>query len=245
MMKINCIAVDDEPLALGLLKAYIQQTPFLNLIGWYSNGGEALHYVKTQKVDLIFLDIKMPKLNGIDLAKILHQNQQQNTRIIFTTAHDRFAIESYRVDAVDYLLKPFGYQDFLRGANKALSYFEQQKVIQSNENESDSIFVRVGHQHVRINCQEILYLEGLKDYVMIHLMGPLKPVMTLATLKSLEARLPPANFMRVQRSYIVALDKVRAVSKTNLWIAEKEINIGEHYKIGVQQYYSSRFDPSD
>jgi len=241
-MKLNCIAVDDEPLPLGLIKSFIQQTPFLNLIGWYSNGGEALHYLKTQRVDVMFLDIKMPKLNGIDLAKILYQNDQQHsTRVIFTTAHDRFAIESYRVDALDYLLKPFGYTDFLRSANKALLYYEQRRIHQSPEKDEETIFVRVGHQHVRIACDEILYIEGLKDYVIIHLIVPSKPVITLATLKSLEQKLSSINFIRVQRSYIVALDKIRAVSKTSLWIADKEISVGENYKAVVQETFSRLF----
>jgi len=241
-MKINCIVVDDEPLALGLIKSFIQQIPFLNLIGWYSSGGEALHYLRMQQVDLIFLDIKMPKLNGIDLAKILHHSEQGSPRVIFTTAHDRFAIESYKVDALDYLLKPFGFNDFLRAANKAMLYYELKKLNQGPAQDDTDIFVRVGHQLVRIPCQEILYIEGLKDYVMIHLSGEAKPVITLATLKSLQTKLPLNKFMRIQRSYIVALDKVRAVSKTSIWIAEKEINVGEQYKAAVLEIFNKQFE---
>jgi len=241
-MKMNCIVVDDEPLALGLIKSFIQQTPFLNLIGWYSSGGEALHYLKMQQVDLIFLDIRMPKLNGIDLAKILHHSERDSPRIIFTTAHDRFAIESYKVDALDYLLKPFGFNDFLRAANKAVAYYELKKLNQSPPQDDTDIFVRVGHQLVRIPCQEILYIEGLKDYVMIHLVGEGKPVITLATLKSLQIKLPLNKFMRIQRSYIVALDKVRAASRTSIWIAEREITVGEQYKAAVQAIFNKQFE---
>jgi len=244
-MKIKCIAVDDEPLALGMIKTFIQKTPFLNLIGWYSSAGEALHYLKTQRVDIIFLDIKMPKLNGIDLAKILLENNQQDSpRVVFTTAHDRFAIESYRVDALDYLLKPFGYDEFLRASKKALAYYEQKKMNQQSSQEGLNLFVRVGHQLVRIPCHDIIYIEGLKDYVKIYLTGSSKPVITLATLKSLEEKLPLNYFMRVQRSYIVALDKIRAVTKTSLWISEVEINVGEQYKAAVQEIFNKRFDNS-
>lgn len=186
---------------------------------------------------------KMPKLNGIDVAKILHHNDLQDSpRVVFTTAHDRFAIESYRVDALDYLIKPFGYNEFQRAANKALAFYEQKKLMQKPGQDDENLFVRVGHQLVRIPYHEIIYIEGLKDYVKIHLVGSSKPVITLATLKSLEEKLPLNYFMRIQRSYIVALDKIRAVSKTSLWISEVEINVGEQYKAAVQEIFNKRFD---
>ena len=208
-MTLNCIAVDDEPLALGLVSKFIEQTPFLNLVGKYSGAVEALKAIHAQKIDLIFLDIQMPDLNGIELARVLDKGPDK-PRIIFTTAYNQFALEGYKVDALDYLLKPFNYEEFLRAAQKALNYAEvlnkpavQQIVVNETEHADDNyLFLKVEYQLVRIALDDILYIEGLKDYVKVHLKGLEKATLSLTSLKALEEKLPSKRFMRVHRSFI-------------------------------------------
>ncbi|PTQ98194.1 LytTR family two component transcriptional regulator [Mucilaginibacter yixingensis] len=238
-MKLNCIAIDDEPLALGLISTFISQTPFLNLAGTYSSAVKAMEALGSQEIQLIFLDIQMPNLNGIELARLLHQtNQPKQPRIIFTTAYNQFAVDSYRVDALDYLLKPFDYEDFLRAANKALTYYSQRGQQPAELPQADYIFVRVEYQLVRIALDDILYVEGLKDYLKIHLASTGKAILTLMTMKSLEEKLPSQRFMRVQRSFIVALDKISAITKHTIRVGETEITIGEQYKPALQEFLS-------
>lgn len=236
-MNLNCIAIDDEPLALGLISTFIGQTPFLNLVATYSSAVKAMEALRTEQIHLIFLDIQMPNLNGIELARLLHQpNQPDQPKIVFTTAYNQFAVDSYRVDALDYLLKPFDYEDFLRAANKASAYYEQRQ--QQITAPPDFIFVRVEYQLVRIALDDILYVEGLKDYLKIHLASSTKAVLTLMTMKLLEEKLPSQRFMRVQRSFIVALDKISAITKHAIRVGETEITIGEQYKPALQEFLS-------
>jgi DNA-binding LytR/AlgR family response regulator len=237
-MIINCIAVDDEPLALGLVCAFIEQTPFLNLIGRYSSAVEALVGLQDQKVDLIFLDIQMPNLNGMELARVLDSRGANKPRIIFTTAYNQFAIEGYRVDALDYLLKPFNYEEFLHASNKALSYFEL--VNRSNSaatttaaepaEEEEYLFLKIEYQLVRIALNEIMYIEGLKDYVKIYLQDKEKPLLSLTSLKALEEKLPSKRFMRVHRSFIVSLNKINSITRNALQIGKVNITVGDQYK---------------
>ncbi|MDB5149596.1 MAG: response regulator [Mucilaginibacter sp.] len=236
-MIINCIAVDDEPLALGLVCAFIEQTPFLKLVGRYSSAVEALVGLQDQKVDLIFLDIQMPNLNGMELARVLDSRGANKPRIIFTTAYNQFAIEGYRVDALDYLLKPFNYEEFLHASNKALSYFEL--VNRSNNTtgtvpepveEEEYLFLKIEYQLVRIALNEILYIEGLKDYVKIYLQDKEKPLLSLTSLKALEEKLPSKRFMRVHRSFIVSLNKINSITRNALQIGKVNITVGDQYK---------------
>jgi DNA-binding LytR/AlgR family response regulator len=237
-MIINCIAVDDEPLALGLVCAFIEQTPFLNLTGRYSSAVEALVGLQDQKVDLIFLDIQMPNLNGMELARVLDSRGANKPRIIFTTAYNQFAIEGYRVDALDYLLKPFNYEEFLHASNKALSYFEL--VNRSNSaaattvaepaEEEEYLFLKIEYQLVRIALNEIMYIEGLKDYVKIYLQDKEKPLLSLTSLKALEEKLPSKRFMRVHRSFIVSLNKINSITRNALQIGKVNIAVGDQYK---------------
>jgi len=234
-MKLNCIAIDDEPLALELVCTFIRQTLFLSLSGAYGSATAAMEALKMQDVDLVFLDIHMPKLNGMDIARFLNQNND-GIRIIFTTAYKQFAFDSYKVDALDYLLKPFEYDDFLKAANKALTYYQLVNQVKADTSTGlDAyIFVRVGYQSVKILLDQIKYIEGQKDYVKIHLKGFVSPILTLSTLKSLEEKLPADRFMRIQRSFIVALDVITAVTKSSIWIDDMEITIGDRYKGMVQ-----------
>lgn len=239
-MTINCIAVDDEPLALGLICAFIEQTPFLNLVGRYGSAVEALGGLQNHKVGLIFLDIQMPNLNGIELARVLDSRGPNKPRIIFTTAYNQFALEGYRVDALDYLLKPFNYEEFLHASNKALAYAEllhkstaapivESKVTTSRV-EDEYLFVKVEYQLVRIALNDILYLESLKDYVKIFLQNSEKAILTLGSLKVLEEKLPATRFLRVHRSYIVSLDKINSITRNALQIGKINITVGDQYK---------------
>ena len=236
-MIINCIAIDDEPLALGLVCAFIEQTPFLKLIGRYSSAVEALVGLQDQKVDLIFLDIQMPNLNGMELARVLDSRGANKPRIIFTTAYNQFAIEGYRVDALDYLLKPFNYEEFLHASNKALNYFElvnrsnsPATVIAAEPEEEEYLFLKIEYQLVRIALNDILYIEGLKDYVKIYLQDKEKPLLSLTSLKALEEKLPSKRFMRVHRSFIVSLNKINSITRNALQIGKVNITVGDQYK---------------
>lgn len=249
-MNLNCIAVDDEPLALGLVSVFIEKTPFLNLVGKYSSAVEALQGLHNQQVDVIFLDIQMPDLTGIELARVLSQAQQGSVgpRIIFTTAFNNFALEGYKVDALDYLLKPFNYEEFLRAANKAKAYFElinrpapasvAPVALAIPEPEEESLFLKVEYQLVRVAFKDILYIEGLKDYVKVHLQGNPKPILSLTSLKALEDKLPPRRFMRIHRSFIVSLDKISSLTRNSIQIGTVTIPVSDQYKDTFNQFLS-------
>ncbi len=247
-MILNVIAVDDEPLALGLVSSFIEQTPFLNLVGRFSSAVEALRAIHSQKVDVLFLDIQMPDLNGIELARVLDNSKTNKPRIIFTTAYNQFALEGYRVDALDYLLKPFNYEEFLHAANKALAYGELLEKSNSPATvtaataeeriEDEYLFLKVEYQLVRIALNDILYIEGLKDYVKVWLKSAEKPTLSLTSLKSLEEKLPSKKFMRVHRSFIVSLDKINSITRNALQIGKVNITVGDQYKEAFSQFLS-------
>src|SRR5579872_4584406 len=242
-MTLNCIAVDDEPLALGLVCKFIEQTPFLNLVGRYSGAVDALKALHQQKIDLIFLDIQMPDLNGIELARVLGKGAE-TPRVIFTTAYNQFALEGYKVDALDYLLKPFNYEEFLRAAQKALNYAEllnkpaaQTVVVNEAEHADDKyLFLKVEYQLVRIALDDIMYIEGLKDYVKVHLKNVDKAVLSLTSLKALEEKLPSKRFLRIHRSFIVSLDKITSMTKNSVQIGKIYITVGDQYKDAFGQF---------
>ena len=243
-MILNCIAVDDEPLALAMVCAFVEKTPFLNLVGRYSSAVEALQGLRGQSVEVLFLDIQMPDLTGIELARVLEKKTGQTPpRIVFTTAFNQFAIEGFKVDAIDYLLKPFNYEEFLHAAQKAQSYFE---LVQRANNqptatalvEEEYLFLKVEYQLVRVALNDILYIEGLKDYVKVHLQNTTKPLLSLTSLKSLEEKLPAKQFMRVHRSFIVSLGKIAAVTKTNIQIGSVTIPVSEQHKEAFNLFLS-------
>jgi len=244
-MILNCIAVDDEPLALGLVCAFIEQTPFLNLIGRFSSAVEALKVIHDQKVDVIYLDIQMPDLNGIELARVLdHGNIANKPRIVFTTAYNQFALEGYKVDALDYLLKPFNYEEFLRTAHKAIAYAElinksaSQQLVDEERIENEYLFLKVEYQLVRIPLNDIVYIEGLKDYVKVWLQSAEKPVLSLTSLKSLEEKLPAKRFMRIHRSFIVSLEKITSISRGSVNVNKINITVGDQYKEAFNVFMS-------
>ena len=241
MNPLRCIAVDDEPLALGLVAAFIDKTPFLTLTGRYSSAVEALQVIHQEEIDIIFLDIQMPDLTGIELARVIEKSGAPGPRIIFTTAFNQYALDGFRVDALDYLLKPFNYEEFLRAASKAKAYVELlQKASAANivETKDEYLFLKVEYQLVRIAYEDILYMEGLKDYVKVHLKSDTKPVLSLTSLKALEEKLPSARFMRVHRSFIVNLDKIGAVTRNTIQIGSITIPVSDQYKEVFSQFLS-------
>jgi DNA-binding LytR/AlgR family response regulator len=235
MIKLRCIAVDDEPLALALVCNFITLTPFLELAGRYSSAIEALKSIHSTEVQLIFMDIQMPDLNGMELAKVLARDKSTPTpKIIFTTAYNHFALESYRVDALDYLLKPFNYEEFLHAANKAKDHVERSGS-NATDIENDSIFIKVEYKWVKVLLSDILYIEGVKDYVKVHL-STQSSLLSLNSLKNMEEKLPARQFMRLNRSCIVSLSKITAVTKTAVQINDIVIPVGEHYREGFSQF---------
>ena len=225
--KISCLIVDDEPMALNLVENYVLKTPFLYLVQKCNSGLEALSYLNEEKVDLIFLDIQMPDLTGLQLAKVL----PKSTRIIFTTAFDQYAIEGFKVEALDYLLKPFDYSEFLTAANKAREWFElihsQEKATPKN---TEFLFVKSEYKQIKINLKDVLYFEGLKDYIKIWLVNNPKPILTLMSLKTLEEELPASQFMRVHRSFIVSLDNIDTIERSQILINNQRITVSDQYK---------------
>lgn len=245
MTTLKCIAVDDEPLALGLVCAFIEKTPFLELVGRYSSAVEALRGLHEHPgaVDVAFLDIQMQELNGLELARVLGPG---GPRVIFTTAFNQYALDGYRVDALDYLVKPFNYEEFLRAATKAKSYFELTRPnsvpatapapAAAPAEEDEALFLKVEYQLVRVALNDILYVEGLKDYVKVHLKSTPRALLSLMSLKAMEEKLPPRRFLRIHRSFIVALDKIEAVRRLTVQIGGATIPVGDQYKDTFQQF---------
>ncbi len=232
MTVLKCIAVDDEPLALKLVETFIHQTPFLELITTCDNAVDAMGIIREEKPDVVFLDINMPNLTGMELARLLQDQPGPLPKIVFTTAYNHYAIEGYRVNAVDYLLKPFSYEEFLRASSKVLQLQEEatNNAFQNIAADDEFIFLKVEYQWVRISLKDICYIESLKDYVKVHLEDSQKALLSLISLKALEEKLPSSKFMRVHRSFIVSLDKISAISKNSIFIDKIEITVGEQYK---------------
>ena len=227
----NCIIIDDEPLAAELLASYARKTLFLNLIGVFNSAVEGIKVIRENRVDLIFLDIQMPELSGLEFAKIL----PKETKIIFTTAFSQYAVDGYKANAVDYLMKPVSYDDFLAGANRALEWFRS---VRQSENASDDrfIFVKSEYKLVKIMFDDILYIEGLKDYVKIYLTDGRDPVMSLMNMKKIEESLPKPEFMRIHRSYIVHMRKIEGIDRFRVVIGNAILPISDSYKTTIQDY---------
>lgn len=223
---IHCIAIDDEPLALQLINEYCGKISFLQLDKVFTNTDEARVWLLQNKVDLLFLDIQMPDVNGLQFYKSLVEKPP----VIFTTAYKDFAVDGFNVDAVDYLLKPFEYDRFLKGVYKAKEYIE---FLSSQELQLNSIFVKVNYEIMKINLKEIELIEALDDYIKLYIKP--NPVLTLMTLKSIQEKLPARDFVRVHRSFIVPLNKIEKFSKTKLVVSGKEIPIGSSYSFVYDQ----------
>lgn len=237
-MKLSCFIIDDEPLALGLLETYVERTDFLVLEGKYTSALAAVEDIYTQHPNLVFLDIQMADLNGLEFAKSI----SPETRIIFTTAFEQYALESYRLNALDYLLKPFSYADFLRAATKALQWYELKHKAEETGGDvvKDSVFIKVDYKLVRLEIRRILYIEGFKDYIRIYLEDDSRPLMTHMTLKAFEAMLPSDKFMRVHKSFIVHTDKIKEVEKNKIIFGKIRIPVSDSYRDLFQSYIGAK-----
>ena len=235
-MKLSCAIIDDEPLAVELMESYVRKTPFLELQGSFGSGVAAFGMLRDRPVDLLFCDIQMPGLNGVEFSRML----PADTRVIFTTAFSRYAVEGFRVNAVDYLLKPISYADFLAAAQKALEWFELKRRAGAPADDLRSIFVKTEYRLRQIELERSLYIEGLKDYVKIHVEDEPHPVLSLMSLKSLEEQLPADRFIRVHRSYIVQPAKIRTIERNSIVFGRERIPISENYRQAFFDFLSDR-----
>ena len=232
---IRCIVVDDEPLAVEMLAGYVRRTPSLDLQSTFTDPVLALSAIRSSKPELVFMDIQMPDLNGLELSRLL----PSETRIIFTTAFKEYAFESYEVGAIDYLLKPIKYQKFLEAVAKADKWFAMRSSedAASCEKERKSAFIKVDGELRNIDFDDILYVAGMKDYVTVHLQSDDRPLVTHITMKAIEDLLPSDRFMRVHRSYIVALDKISAIdSYGDVLIGKVSIPVSDSYRKDIDAY---------
>lgn len=277
MNTISCIVVDDEPLAVRLMESYVAKTPFLSLKGSFTSGTAAYSFLQDNPVDLLFCDIQMPNLSGMDLSRML----PERTRIIFTTAFSEYAVEGFKVRALDYLLKPISYEDFLSAAMKAKEYLEliDDKLLRqaqlpsglvtepavrrdspttevtesavstsvtepaevTGQRKIKSIFVKTEYRLQQIDLDRITYIEGLKDYVKIHLNNGTAPILSLMRLKALEDTLPKEDFVRVHKSFIVRLAAIEAIERNHILIGPSRIPIGDTYQTALYQALSGSF----
>lgn len=260
---MTCTIIDDEPLAVKLLASYVEKTPGLMLSATYSSAVEALEGYAQQPVDLIFCDIQMPDLNGIQFAEMMKSTP---SRIIFTTAFSEYALDSWKADALHYLLKPISYADFLAAVNKARQWFavtapatvpqpeESAELALADEMDAtltedtmgqtriagDSMFVKSDYKLVRIAFADILYIEGLKDYVKIFIDGERRPILSLTSMRALEAALPATMFMRTHRSYIVNMNRMTAIERGQILFGDKHIPVSDTYRDAVMDYINAR-----
>jgi len=221
---MNCIVVDDEPLARDLMEDNIRKVPFLNLVAKCANGFEAIETLQKEKVDLIFLDIQMPGITGIQFL----QSVQKSAMVIFITAYEKYALNGFDLDVVDYLLKPVAFDRFLKAVNKANDLYSLRHKGEHTLN-TDFIFVHADYNLVKINLQEITHIEGLKDYVKIHLTTSTRAVITRMSMKSLEEVLPQQRFLRVHKSFILSLDKIVSVRKGRIKVGNAEVPLSDSY----------------
>ena len=229
---INCIAIDDEPLALQQLELYAKKTPFLNMVALFESAIEALEYLREHEVDLMFVDIQMPKLTGMEFVKSL----SNGPKVIFTTAYSEYAVEGFKVDALDYILKPIDYVSFLKSANKAHEYFDCRKPnVEEVELNDKHMFIKSEYKVVSVDVDKIMYIEGQGGYLKFHIEDS-KSIMSLMSMKSLEERLPSTKFMRVHRSFLVNLQKISVVERGQIVFGKDRISISDQYKTLFQAY---------
>lgn len=236
---INCLIVDDEPVALGILEDYVTRTPYLHLVGKCIGVTDVLKFMEDGDIDLLFLDIQMPGLTGLEFSQTL----SSKIKVIFTTAFDQYALKGFKVNALGYLLKPFSYLEFLEASNRAKEWFELTRKAEAKADpvvEEDGIFIKSEYKLIKINYNDILYIEGLKDYVKFFLSGKEWPILTLMSLKILEEKLPKKQFMRVHRSFIVALDKIQTIERNEITFGKISIPIADKYKDVFNEFINRR-----
>lgn len=242
MIKITCLAIDDEPLALALIVGYIKRIPYLELCGEFDNPIDAIEYLEDNPIQLLFLDIQMPDLTGMDFARILGDQ----CKVIFTTAYEQYAVEGFQVQALDYLLKPISFERFQNATDHAKSYFDLLSA-QPHDSNSDFksgeeyLFVKVDNQLKRVDYDDILYFEGLKDYVQLFIESSKQSLIIHTTMKSLEEKLPAQRFMRIHRSYMVNLDKVKTIERSHIIFGNERLPISKQNKERFDAYVKKQF----
>lgn len=228
MKNLRCIVVDDEPLAVKMLEGFVERTPFLELAGSYNDPVLALSEIRSKAPEIVFLDIQMPDLDGMELSRML----PEGTRVIFTTAFKQYAFESYEVSALDFLLKPIRYQKFLEAAQKAQDWFAMKEASQAAAApEKTSVFIKADGVLRKVDFSDLLYVEGMKDYLMFHLRSQRQPLVTHLTMKAAEDMLPQDRFMRIHRSFIVNLEQITSVSaQGDIKVGDALLHVSEGYK---------------
>lgn len=237
-MRIKTVIIDDEPIALEKLKNYVTRMPALDLVGSFGNPVEAMQYVYDNEVNLIITDINMPDLNGLDMIKTIRKKPM----VIFTTAYPEYAIEGYKVSAVGYLLKPYGFNEFVEAVNRSVEIFDKDRSgpEEKETGMEDSIFVKMDHRFVRVDQANITYIKGYGEYLQIYIIGQSSPIVTLSSFSALKERLSD-NFMQVHRSYVVNMNKVMLVEKSRIKMIDgTEIPVGDVYKNELQAYLTTR-----
>ncbi len=241
-MRLKTIVIDDEPLAAMLIEGYVTKTPFLEHIATFSTAVEAMNSAELAEADLLLLDIQMPMLTGLEFSRTV----APHTRIIFTTAFNQYALEGYKVNALDYLLKPISYGDFLLAVQRAEEWFKLKSRADEAESQPeitespDSIYVKSGYRLLRIELKNLLYVEGLKDYVKFRVEGRDNAILSLMNLKRAEETLPSSDFIRVHRSFIVRKDKIEVIERSHILFGQERIPIGESYKAQLQEFLRLR-----
>ncbi len=242
---IKCIAIDDEPLALKKLVTYIKKVPYLELVAECRSAIEAQQVIDQQQVEAVFLDINMPDLNGLDFAKSLEKDQRHGPVMVFTTAYSEYAIEGYKANAVGYLLKPYGFDEFEAAAQKVRDIYEVRQQAFSEVtvgDEDDAIFVKSDYKIVRINISSIRYIEAMSEYLRIACDDRERPVIVLLSMKKIEEHLPASTFMRIHRSFIINLKKIREIKKSHVILDdETSLPIGDNYKDAFMAYLNKKF----
>ena len=241
---IKCIAIDDEPLALKKLVTYIKKIPYLELVAQCRSAIEAQQVIDNQEVEAMFLDINMPDLNGMDFAKSLEQDHSRGPITVFTTAYSEYAIEGYKANAVGYLLKPYSFDEFEQAAQKVKDICEirQQAMTEVSTDEEDGvIYVKSDYKIVRVDISNIRYIEAMSEYLRISCECREKPIIVLLSMKKIEEKLPQNKFMRIHRSYIINLDKIREVKKNHVVLeGDVSLPIGDNYKDIFMNYLNSK-----
>ncbi len=229
---INCIAIDDEPLALELLKDNIGKVPFLKLVSACNNAFEAMEALQKEKVDLVFIDIQMPRLTGLEFIGSL----ESKPLVIFITAYKQYAVESYDLDVVDYLLKPVPLERFIKACNRAKELFELKsaKGHKPQKPESDHFFVNVDYSQLKVKFDDIVWMKGYGDYIKFHLKNAEHPLVVRTSFKELEGELPANKFIRIHKSYAVAIEAITAIRKNSIFLGDRELSVGETYRDHVE-----------
>jgi len=237
-LKLNCVIIEDEPLARNLITEYVKKVPSLNLLNAFSNPLEALEALRTLSVDILFLDVQMPEITGISLLKVL----KKRPLVVLTTAYSEYALEGYELDVADYLLKPITFERFLKSVDKIMLRLEAdpKPVVTASETVASPafVFVKDGTKLVKVRLDEILYVEGLKDYVTIHTTS--QKITTLQRMKALEEQLPADKFIRIHNSYIVALDAIDVIQKNEVSIGSVSLPIGDTYRKSFKEFIDKK-----